>query len=280
MSMLGDFFETLCSPSEPFRTLQAQIQHTRFDALAEHASDASDPIGRRKIGSASESTSVTNLAVWIARPDCLRIESVRSGRGKMQRELSVLNSQQTWIRDHEGHVESSTGIRHSVRDASSIKRHFDRARIRDFMAGLAWEAQGEVETAGQHCVRVRAVPLPDGQLWPHWIPHGADEYELHCDPRHAAILRIIARSQGMVFETNEVTSVEFDSDLRDELFTYSPGVGEPVAPPVPICESLTLAAAVKRMPFTVLTPARLPNQDHAQLDVMYHLRELTRRGLT
>ena len=270
MSKLGDFLEVLCRPSEPFHTLVAQIRHTRFDAQAQRASDASHPIGRRKIDTASNSTFVENLSVWIARPDCLRIESETSKRGKLRRELSVVSGQRTWVRDHEGHVESSSGGRHPVRDACSIERHFDRGRIRAFVAGLAWESQGEVETAGQHCVRVRAIPLPDGRLWPHWIPRGADEYEFHCDPRHAAILTIIARSQGTVFETNEVTSVEFDSDLRDELFTYSPGVGEPDVPPVPICESLTLAAAVKRMPFTVLTPARLPNPDHAQLDVMYH----------
>jgi hypothetical protein len=151
---------------------------------------------------------------------------------------------------------------------TDIERHFDNGRIREILNALTLEELGVASTAGRKCVRIRAIPSA-GRLWPHWVPHGADEYELHADPEQATVLKLIARYKGVEFEDIEVTNVTFDEPLEDALFTYDPRGGEQVAPAPPIVERLTVAAAAVRMPFTVFVPSRLPDAEHAQLNVHY-----------
>jgi hypothetical protein len=84
------------------------------------------------------------------------------------------------------------------------------------------------------------------------------------------LLSIHARFGGQVFEVSEATEVIFDEPLESDLFTYTPVVGEQVRPAETIVEHMTLEAAIRRMPFVVLVPARLPDAEHSQVDVMYH----------
>jgi hypothetical protein len=172
--------------------------------------------------------------------------------------------------DHEGHVEISSGERRTSFSLSDVERHFDRARLREFFVSLDLDDLGPVRTADHECVRLRCVPRPNGQLWPHWLPYGADEYEFHAEPRRGVVLGIIARHGGEVFEINEVTQVAFDEAMEDSLFTYTPLGGEQVRPADTIVEQLTLDAAVARMPFTVLVPMHLPDSGHTDFEVMYH----------
>ena len=125
-------------------------------------------------------------------------------------------------------------------------------------------------TAGCDCARVRATLRTGGQIWPHWLPPGADEYEFHVEPARGVILSIQARCAGEAFETYEVADVVFDQPLADELFTYSPAYAEQVRPSVPVTEFISLVAAIERMPFSVLVPSQLPDVEHVQLDVIHH----------
>jgi hypothetical protein len=117
---------------------------------------------------------------------------------------------------------------------------------------------------------VRAVPRPGAQLWPHWLPYGADEYELHADAERGVLLYVAGRHKGEVFDISEVLQVDFDETLGDGLFSYTPRQGEQVRPADPIVERLTLQAAVLRMPFTVLVPKRVLGSEPGDFEVMYH----------
>jgi hypothetical protein len=269
MSKLGDFLESVCGPGDLYQTLQATIRHVRFTALAEQAGDSVHRIGRRKHVAAISSQKETTISVWMAVPDRLRIETEEVERGQLERSITVVNGQRSWVRDDQGHVETGSGSRQAAALACLIERHFDRGRLRDFLPALSLSATGDVVAAGSNCVRVRAIPRPDAQLWPHWIPYGADEYELHCEPRRGVVLSIIARRQGQPFEVNEVTEVAFDGPIDQTLFTHTPQAGEQATAPVPATERLSLAAAKSRVSFAVLVPARIPYVEHAHCEVLY-----------
>jgi hypothetical protein len=84
------------------------------------------------------------------------------------------------------------------------------------------------------------------------------------------VLSIVGRSQGTVFEVNQVTTVTYDEPIEDALFTYAPRDGEQVVSEPQVVERLSLEAAKQRMPFTILVPSQLPDAAHGHLEVMYH----------
>ncbi|MHC5539045.1 hypothetical protein ACYOEI_12575 [Singulisphaera rosea] len=84
------------------------------------------------------------------------------------------------------------------------------------------------------------------------------------------LLNILSRKDTEVFSIDEVLEVAYDQPMDPELFTYHPAPGEPVEPKPPIVEHLPLAAAVARMPFTVLVPTRVPGFESSHVEVMYH----------
>ena len=280
MSQLGVFLEAVHGPTERFRTLRAVVRHWRNKSLADKAQRSDRPVaGRRKTQPAGATRiEEAKLSIWIALPGCLRVEKERRDGSLHETNLTVVNGEQWWSRDHEGHVETSDGARRTFHGRSDVERHFDRAQLREFFVALALEGTGTVQRAGRDCIRVRAVPRPGGLLWPHWLPYGAEDYEFHAEPQRGVLLAIIARHGGETFEINEVTRVEFDEPLDRNLFTYTPALGEQVRPADPIVEHLTLEAAVEQMPFTVLVPARLPDSEHSQVEVTYHPPRLRSRG--
>ncbi len=79
---------------------------------------------------------------------------------------------------------------------------------------------------GRKVVKVRGEPVrPDGRwadnaeklLW-----RDGDEYELLIDTERGTLLRMTCRLDGEETSVDEVTSIEFDCDLRDTLFTLVP----------------------------------------------------------
>jgi len=272
MSELGDFLEVVFGPNDRFRSIQASLRHWRNRQIADGARRTDRPVmGRRKASSdTSDSIEESALSVWFALPDKMRVEESRRKDEEVETFLEIVNGNQSWEVDPDGHVETATNERSGAGSMSDVERHFGRALLRQFFVGLSLELIGNVRTAQLDCIRIRAVPRPKAQLWPHWIPFGADEYEFHAEPSRGLILSIVARHGGQVFEINEVTAITFDQRLDDSLFCYTPVVGEQIREKDPVVEHLTLEAAVSRMPFTVLVPTRLPDPEHSQLEVMYH----------
>ncbi len=272
MGMLGDFLEAVYGSAEPFHSVQATIRHWRDRYVAEQAYGGNRTVmGRRKSPSnEKQRIEQTNLSVWIVPPRKLRIEKERQYDDRVETSLIVVNGQEWWRRDHEGHVEIASGHRDSSPGSTDVNRHFDRRSLREYFVPLNLEYIGKVRTAEHDCVRLRAVPRGDGRLWPHWLPFGAEEYEFHAEPRRGLLFSIIGLHGGKPFEVNEVTQAAFDQPLDDTLFTYTPAFGEQVRPEEKICERLTLESAVERMLFVVLVPSQLPDSEEAPLCVVYH----------
>ena len=226
-------------------------------------------MGRRKARTGeSERIGEGTLSIWISRPSRTRIEEACAGDSEIRRSLRVVDGERWWECDADGHVTSGQGERGPA--LTDAERHFHPKLIREFFQALTLEALGPVRTAGRDCVRLRGVLRPGGRLWPHWLAKSADEYEFHADRERGALLAIISRFAGQAFEKKEVTDIAFDEELDSALFTYIPQLGDQIRPPVPVAEHLTLDAAAKRMPFTILVPTRVPDPDHTQLDVTYH----------
>jgi hypothetical protein len=274
MGKLGDFLEVLHGPVNRFQTVEATITHWQDADLATEAICAGmSAHGRRKSDAGTPSVGVieTELRLWMNGPDRVRLETTRRGKNGTKTRLTVVGGKRWWERDDQGHVEA--GERESARPRrpylTDIERHFFPAALRECLSPLALEVAGEARTAGRECVRLRAVPRPDQLLWAHWLPSSADEYELHADPERGALLFVAGRWLGRVLETYTVDRVVYDEPLGDELFAYEPRPGEQVRPPDPIVQWLSLAAAVARVPFTVLIPACIPDKSDWQRTVTY-----------
>jgi len=277
MSKLGDFLEVVYGPADGFTTLRASIRQWRNRSLAETAGANRHVMGKRKAQSDSATQiDETGISVWIERSDRMRIEVDSQKSENRRSQLTVINGDQTWTRDDQGHVEETKKTpqererAYRAAGATLVDRYFSHASLREFFTELTLESMGEVRVADHDCVRVRARLRPGCSLWPHWLPCGADEYEFHVEPNRGLVLSIHARCAGAVFESGEVTDVVFDEPIDDKVFSYTPAYGEQVRPAAPIVEHINLEAAVKRMPFTVLIPNQVPNAEHAHCEVMYH----------
>lgn len=281
MGRLGDVLEVLFGPDDRFQTIRATVRHwLDYDLARKVGGQGRAVLGRKKDDMGSEpgppKSSTSTRTIWLSRPACARIEERREVDGNIETTLTVTDGVRRWERDTEGHVEINEGERQSRTASGSnaidinVDRHFNPAQIRLFFQELILESLGPVRSAGRDCVRVRAVPRPGARLWPHWLPKEANEYEFHVDPERGVLLSIISRNGGEVLQVCEVLEVAFDEPLESSLFTYNPAPGEQVGSKIPAVERLTLAAAVSRMPFTVLVPTRVPDAEHSHFEIMYH----------
>jgi hypothetical protein len=271
MGKLGDFLEVVYGPTDGFETVQASIQERVDERVLERVKNSREPKFGRKKPSVGRTSPIdaTNLNVWVALPDKVRAETTRPCDNGVETSLEIVNGDRLWRIDHEGHVEAG-GPEHKRRHGiTDVDRHFSRSLLRQFFEGLDLQYLGEVRAADHDCIRLRAVPRADSNLWPHWLPTGVDEYEFHAEPRRGAIFTIIARRGGDVFVTMEVIRAVFDQPLDESLFLFAPHGGEQIRPVDTIREPITLEAAIQRMPFTVLVPARVPDPEHSDVEVMY-----------
>jgi hypothetical protein len=192
-------------------------------------------------------------------------------QGEIEESLTITDRDKWTTRDSEGHVESgTTSKRHAFANLTDAEVHFDPIMIREFFKNLALELVDSTRTANRDCIRVRAVLRPEGRLWPHWLPKEADEYEFHVDSERGLLLALISKRDGQVFEMNEVREISYDERIDNNLFSYSPAVGELLREPIPVAEHLTLEAAAAKVPFSVLIPTRIPGSGRHQLMICRH----------
>jgi hypothetical protein len=259
MSKLGDVLEVLYGPRFPYETIQAKVSHWRNFDLTK---DCVPLGGRRKTPTKPESApriAKAVIKIWIARPSRCRMEMTREMQGETETSLTVTDGDKWTTRDSEGHVESGTRAkRTAVANFTDAERHFDPTMIREFFKNLALELVDTTRTANRDCIRLRAVLRPEGRLWPHWLPKEADEYEFHVDLERGLLLSLICKRDGKAFEIYEVLEISYDEKIDDGVFNYAPAVGEQLREPIPVAEHLTLEAAVSRVSFKVLIPARVP----------------------
>lgn len=92
------------------------------------------------------------------------------------------------------------------------------------ISGLWMEPMGRMRYIGRAVIRVRGEPIEEENSdWYWW--DGADEYQLLIDAERGVLLRIGVFRNGEEFAGAEVTSIEFDRPIPDEIFRFTPPSG-------------------------------------------------------
>ena len=95
---------------------------------------------------------------------------------------------------------------------TDVDRLFDRRLLLEILASLYLESTGEDEVAGRPVVVARAERRGHQGPWPHWLPYGADDYELRLDREHGHLLGFRARADGHEYAGLEVTEITYGFD--------------------------------------------------------------------
>ncbi len=270
MSLLGEFLESFYGSGSFPQTIWAQVRRERIKTVNGESSRRR-PIGREKRRT-TEAKSFVDLEFWAKMPDQVREDQTRLNDGEVESTIEVTKGGQRLKRLADGSIEVEQEPRRGRSDGDSLpndfRRHFDRSMIRQLFASLTLEQLGECQVAGRHCVQIRAVPISVDQIWPHWLPTEADEFEFAADVECPLLLSIRAKLAGQTFETFEVVQVTFNGEIDDSVFHVQPLAGKPTRDAVPIVQRMTLQSAIEKVPFTVLLPKTRP--EFGERDVHYH----------
>ncbi|WP_425396312.1 hypothetical protein [Aeoliella sp.] len=267
MTVLGDYLTNFYRPGDKFERLNAVV-HWQQNATPGNTGRR-PPAGRRKVNSRSGDEQQGSYEFWAAMPDRVRVESLQQKGGREIRTLTVSAGETAWKQHADGRLESSEVRTHaslSVRESlpTEFRRHFDEQLLRRFFASLTLEGMGEYEIAGRQCVVIRAIPVANDRLWPHWLPSEADEFEFAGDLERGSLLRIVAKADGVEFQRQEVTSVDYDADVEDEHFECKPPEGQAVEPADPVTRIVDLEEAISRLPYPILLPGGREHADRYQ----------------
>jgi hypothetical protein len=100
---------------------------------------------------------------------------------------------------------------------NDVERIFSHGLLREIIACLQLEMLREDVLAGRPVVVVRAVRRrPDG-LWPHWLPFGAESYQLSFDREFGSLLAFRAYADGSVYESVAVTEITYGAPIDQHL---------------------------------------------------------------
>lgn len=157
-----------------------------------------------------------------------------------------------------------------------VERHFGLSRIREFFVSLRLEEQEAVTFAGLQCVRFRAFLRSGSSLWPHWLPAGADCYDMIGDSGTGALLSISAILDNVPYATDEVTRIDFQAKPDPSLFVFDAGPVDVVESPRRIEHLDSPVDAQSRVEFTIIVPKRLPDSETASVRVI--VEHAARRG--
>jgi outer membrane lipoprotein-sorting protein len=128
----------------------------------------------------------------------------------------------------------------------------------------------EVEAAGRPALLVRAQPGGrdrEGAFSLHRLGLGADAYELVFDRERGVLLRTTSLLDDLPMTSTEVVEIAFDEEFPPETFVFELPEGETFGQLFPRPQNVTLEQADGLAPFTVLSPAEVP--EHWQLHVLY-----------
>lgn len=265
MGLLGDFLETFYGGGNGFRSVHATVRRI-VNEPSRTSKSRRPPIGRVKPRSQQPLTIESEL--WLAPTGMSRVDSTRVVDGESVVTVEVVRGDERKKLTADGNVEIEA-IPKRRRDAQAlpteIGRHFGRQLIRNFFAALELTDQGTCRVAGRDCVRIRAVPIPGEQIWPHWLPANAEEFVFAADLEFPSLLSITGVSDGETVETIEVLSVEFDREIREDRFDCQPAPGGAEQAAEPVTRSVSLESAIAKAPFTVLLPTIQPAEENPHI---------------
>jgi hypothetical protein len=256
VSLLGKFLESFYGSGDLPRTIWAQVRREQI-RVNQGESSRRHPIGREKRRT-TEAKSLVELEFWAMMPDRVREDQTRIRDGETESTVEVTMGSQRLKRIADGSIEVEKEPRRGRSNGdllpNDFRRHFDRSLIRRLFASLTLEHVGACQVAGRDCVRIRAVPIPVDQIWPHWLPTEADEFEFAADLEFPSLLSIQAKLAGRAFETFEVVQVTFNGGIDESVFDVQPLAGKQTRDAEPVVQQISLEAAIDKVPFTVLLP--------------------------
>jgi hypothetical protein len=257
MGLLGDFLEAFYGRGPTFQSLQAHVRREKTP-IAGVETSRKGAIGRAKTPTTKSAIAITEMKFWAVLPDHVRVDVTKFRDDGPETTVEIAKGNERLKQNSDGSVEFENEKRR-VRDVGNdlptdYRRQFDRSLIREFFASLVLEQLGECKIAGRDCVRIRALPVPDDHIWPHWLPAEADEFEFAADLVFPSLLSVKGLLSGTVIESLEVVDVTFDASINDSVFACEPRAGQPMRTAVPITERITLEAALATVSFTVLLP--------------------------
>jgi hypothetical protein len=103
---------------------------------------------------------------------------------------------------------------------NDLERLFWRPRLRQVLDSLAIEDPVDDVVAGRPVLRVGARHRPGGaaMLWPHWLPFGADRYELVFDTQFGFMLLLDAQLNGQSFASVRVINIVYGMTINEDVF--------------------------------------------------------------
>lgn len=100
---------------------------------------------------------------------------------------------------------------------NDVERLFSHGLLREIVACLELETICEDEVAGRPVTVVQAARRrPDG-LWPHWLPFGANSYELSFDREFGCLLAFRAYADGSAYESVDITEIAYGAPINQRL---------------------------------------------------------------
>jgi len=167
----------------------------------------------------------SELTVWLDASGRARLERTWQTPGGRQRLTSVVvMGLPAWGRDERPLGPRLAGARGQPErwpapTVNDVERLFSHGLLREIVACLELETPHEGEVAGRPVVVVRALRRrPDG-LWPHWLPFGAESYQLSFDREFGSLLEFRAWADGSVYESVVVTEITYGAQIDPRLLS-------------------------------------------------------------
>jgi hypothetical protein len=250
MTALGDVLEVIFAPSGPPVSFHAIVREWSDPKLAEEAGDTFVSELKANLPAVVRLFMVPlRVGAWVKYRG--RSEGPAGPKGDSQLEVWRDGSGRVRLERSWNSIEGSERLTTLARPATSAfkfapQKSFDHLRAKSFRHGGRWPAPsiadaenlfdlghlrellseleivpiGESTIAGRAVLEVTARQRSAFGLWPHWLPAGADHFELSFDVAHGLLLRSMGKdANGTVFESQEVTSMEYGEDVAERLLT-------------------------------------------------------------
>jgi hypothetical protein len=164
----------------------------------------------RRRGAPPVAPTESELRVWLDTSGRARVERVWAGGG--ERRMAVVRL----AVDDLPRVDWPTAP-YPTPDGEDVERLFSHRQLREVLPELTLEHVRDDAVAGRPVVVVRAERRTPLGLWPHWLPFGADEYELLLDREHGHLLGFVARADGIGYAGLAVTEITYGAEIDPAL---------------------------------------------------------------
>lgn len=240
MSELGDVLELLFAGPDPVVTVHAVIEERRDEAIAERLGQAEMRRTEEQLGEMPRVVKVVAAPAVAMAAGRSAIERIRrtpkpptlapesrleawideTGRARLERRwqgdggLSTLTT--IGPVDRGPTVSGSRrldlappGAQAPAPGPTDAERHFGHPLLRSIVAQLHLTGPRAGEVAGRRVVEVDATARSAGGLWPHWLPYGAERYELSFDREYADLLAYVAFAGDRAYASGVATAVTY-----------------------------------------------------------------------